>query len=216
MIKVIVFDWDGVIVDSMPWIYKAMQEVLFSYGIKKSIDEISNDFFQPRDEYYNSYGINITDKEELDRRHKEAIKKYKIYDPLFPEVREVLHFLKNNNFQLGIGSSTGNGEIIRQLKVFELENIFENKLILGGEENKVEKLQNFIKILNVPLNEILYIGDISSDIIAAQTVGVKSAGIERREKARKKLGALNPDYLFSSLNDLRFTLEKQLITNIGK
>lgn len=46
MIKVIIFDWDGVIVDSMNWIYRAMQEVLFSYGIKKSINEISDGFFQ--------------------------------------------------------------------------------------------------------------------------------------------------------------------------
>ena len=78
MIKVIIFDWDGVIVDSMPWIYKAMQEVLYSYGIEKNIEEVSSRFFQPRDDYYNSFGIDIIDKEELDRRHKEAIKKYKI------------------------------------------------------------------------------------------------------------------------------------------
>ena len=187
-----------------------MQEVLSSYGIKKSIDKISDGFFQPRDDYYNSHGVNITDKEELDRRHKEAIKKYKIPDPLFPEVKEVLHFLKKNNFQLGIGSSTSAPEIIRQLKVFELENIFENELIIGGEENKVEKLGNFVKILNVPLDEILYVGDISTDITSAQTVGVKSAGIERRENALKRLATLNPDYLFSSLTDLKVLLEKQM------
>jgi HAD superfamily hydrolase (TIGR01549 family) len=213
MIKVIIFDWDGVIVDSMPWIYKAMQEVLSSYGIEKSIEEVSSGFFQPRDEYYNSFGVNIIDKEELDRRHKEAIKKYKIPDFLFPEVREVLHFLKKNNFQLGIGSSTSNLEINRQLDFLNLKDIFSEELILGGEENKKEKLQNFLKILNSPLNEILYIGDLASDITAAQAVGVKSAGIERRKEALEKLGKLKPDYLFSSLSDLKLLLEKQLNKN---
>jgi HAD superfamily hydrolase (TIGR01549 family) len=210
MIKIIIFDWDGVIVDSMPWIYKAMQEVLYSYGIEKSIDEVSNEFFQPRDEFYNSFGIDIIDKEELDRRHKEAIKKYKIPDFLFPEVHEVLSFLKKNNFKLGIGSSTSNLEIKRQLDFLNLNEIFSEELILGGEENKKEKLQNFLKILNSPLNEILYVGDLASDITAAQAVGVKSAGIERREEAREKLGTLNPDYLFSSLGDLKLLLERQL------
>src|SRR3989338_6070353 len=124
MIKVIIFDWDGVIVDSMPWIYKAMQEVLSSYGIEKSIEDVSGGFFQPRDEYYCSFGVDITDKEELDKRHKEAIKKYKIPDFLFPEVREVLSFLKQNNFQLGIGSSTSNLEIKRQLDFLNLKAIF--------------------------------------------------------------------------------------------
>lgn len=213
MIKVIIFDWDGVIVDSMPWIYKAMQEVLFSYGIEKSIEEVSSGFFQPRDDYYNSFGIDIKDKEELDRRHKEAIKKYKIPDFLFPEVDEVLHFLKKNNFQLGIGSSTSNLEITRQLDFLNLKEIFSDELILGGEENKKEKLQNFLKILNNELNEILYVGDLASDITAAQAVGIKSAGIERRGEARKKLGTLNPDYLFSSLRDLKILLEEQLNKN---
>lgn len=214
MIKIIIFDWDGVIVDSMPWIYKAMQEVLFSYGIEKSTDEISDGFFQPRDEYYNSFGIDIIDKKELDRRHKEAIKKYKIPDFLFLEVSEVLHFLKKNNFKLGIGSSTSNIEIKRQLNFLNLKDVFSEELILGGEENKKEKLQNFLKILNgSALNEVLYVGDLASDITAAQAVGVKSAGIERREESRKKLGILNPDYLFSSLSDLKILLEKQINKN---
>ena len=203
MIKAIIFDWDGVIVDSMPWIYKAMQEVLFSYGINKSIEEVSNDFFQPRDDYYNSYGVAIIDKGELERRHRTSIKKYKMVDPLFPEVKDVLLFLKKNNYILGICSSTDNAEILRQLKSFDLEDIFEENLIFGGEIiEKEDKLKKFIKVLNVSPSELVYVGDLASDITAAQKVKVKSAGIERREGARKKLALLNPNYLFSYLNDL--------------
>ena len=209
MIKAIVFDWDGVIVDSMPWIYKAMQEVLFSYGINKSTEEVSNDFFQPRDDYYNSYGVAIIDKGELERRHRASIKKYKMVDPLFPEVKDVLLFLKKNNYILGICSSTDNAEIMRQLKSFGLENIFEENLIFGGEIiEKEEKLEKFLKVLNVSPSELVYVGDLASDIIAAKKVKVKSAGIERREEARKKLALLKPDYLFSFLNDLVAILEK--------
>lgn len=209
MLKAVIFDWDGVIVDSMPWIYKAMQEVLFSYGINKNIEEVSNDFFQPRDDYYNSYGVNITDKEELERRHRASIKKHKMVDPLFPEVKDILLFLKKNNCILGICSSTDNIEILRQIKSLDLEDIFEENLIFGGEIiEKEEKLEKFLKVLNVSKTELMYIGDLASDIIVAQKVGIKSAGIERREEARRKLALLNPDYLFSSLNDLKNLLEK--------
>ena len=209
MIKAVIFDWDGVIVDSMPWIYKAMQEVLFSYGINKSTEEVSNDFFQPRDDYYNSYGVNIADKEELERRHRASIKKHKMIDPLFLEVKDILFFLKNNNYILGICSSTDNAEILRQLNSLDLEDIFEERLIFGGEIiEKEEKLEKFLKVLNVSKTELMYIGDLASDIIVAQKVGIKSAGIERREEARRKLALLNPDYLFSSLNDLKNLLEK--------
>lgn len=209
MIKTIIFDWDGVIVDSMPWIYKAMQEVLFSYGINKSTEEVSNDFFQPRDDYYNSYGVAITDKEELERRHRESIKKHKMVDPLFPEVKDVLLLLKKNNYILGVCSSTDNTEILRQLESFGLEDIFEENLIFGGEIiEKEEKLEKFLRVLNISSSELLYVGDLASDITAAKKIGVKSAGIERREEALKKLSSLNPDYVFSSLGDLKTLLEK--------
>ena len=209
MIKAIIFDWDGVIVDSMTWISKAIRDVFLSYGIERSSEEISNDYFQPRDAYYSKYGIDITDKEELDRRHKSSIKKHKIVDPLFPEVKEVLLFLKKNNFQIGVGSSTGSEEILRQLEFLDVKDVFPKELIFGGEESKEEKLRNFLKILNVQPSELLYVGNLSTDITTAQVVGVKSAGIERRKKAREKLALLNPDYLFSSLNDLKILLEKQ-------
>lgn len=211
MIKTIIFDWDGVIVDSMGWISEAMQEVLLSYGVKKSSEEVRNEFFQPGSEFYNSHGVEIKDKDELKRRHKAAIAKHKIFDPLFPEVKEVLHFLKDNNFKLGIVSSTDNSELVRQLELLDIKGIFSNDFILGKASNKNEKLRDLIKIHNLSLDETLYVGDISTDIISAKEVGIKSAGIERREEARKKLGALNPDYLFSSLIDLKILLEKQLL-----
>lgn len=210
MIKAIIFDWDGVIVDSMGWISKAMQEVLLSYGVEKSSEEVRNEFFQPGSDFYNSHGVEIKDKEELKRRHKAAIEKHKIFDPLFPEVKEVLHFLKKNNFKLGIVSSTDSLELMRQLELLDIKEIFTKEFILGRASNKNEKLREFIKILDIPLDKILYVGDISTDITSAQAVGIKSAGIERREEARKKLATFNPDYLFSSFNDLKSLAEKQL------
>jgi len=96
MIKTIIFDWDGVIVNSMPEIAKGIQAVALSYGVEVSIDDILDNYFQPRDAYYRSIGINIINKEEIDERHRAAMIKYHQVNPspIFPEVSEVLFFLK--------------------------------------------------------------------------------------------------------------------------
>ena len=210
MIKVIIFDWDGVIVDSMPSIAQGIQETALSYGIKIDINNILDGFFQPRDAYYRSLGIDTTDQDELNKRHHNFIRKYLKPAPLFSEVAEVLFFLKKNNFKLGIASTTETSYIIEQLDNFDLGNIFTKELIFGGEIAKEKKLKKFIEIFNLPTNEILYVGDLPSDISAARFVSIKAAGIERREAARNRLALLNPDYIFSSFNELRSLAEKQI------
>ncbi len=210
MIKAIIFDWDGVIVNSMPDIAVGIQAVALSYDVKVSIDSILDNYFQPRDAYYRSIGIDTTNIQELDERHRAAMYKYHQVrpSPIFPEVVDVLFYLKNNNFNLGIASTSGTSYIINQLERFGIGNIFDKELILGGEVSKKEKLEKLIEIVNLPLYEILYVGDLPSDISVAHSVNIKAAGIERRQKAREKLSLLKPEYLFSSLNDLKILLEK--------
>lgn len=215
MIKAIIFDWDGVIVDSMPIIALGIQETASSYGVKVSIDDILDNYIQPRDAYYRSIGIDTTNLDELNKRHWEAILKHRQPAPIFPEVADILHFLKDNNLKLGFASTAETFYIIEQLELFGLEGIFSKELIMGGEISKKEitkeeKLIKFLSAFNLPLDEILYVGDLPSDIKAAKTVGVKSAGMERREKAREKLSLLKPDYLFSSLNDLKILLKNNI------
>lgn len=210
MITTIIFDWDGVIVDSMPSIAKGLQETAASYGVEVSHEEVLNGYFQPRDAYYRSLGIDTTDQEELNKRHWTAIHKHQQPAPIFPEVAEVLQFLKNNNFILGVASTAETHYILEQLIQFGLTDIFPENMVLGGEIKKEEKLQRFIELLHIAPNELLYVGDLPSDITAAKIVNVQSAGIERRSEALKKLALLNPDYTFSSMNNLRSLLEKDV------
>jgi phosphoglycolate phosphatase-like HAD superfamily hydrolase len=210
MIKTIIFDWDGVIVDSMPFIAKGLQETAASYGVNVTHEEVLNGYFQPRDAYYRSLGIDTTDQEELNKRHWAAIHKHQQPAPIFPEVVEVLRFLKNNNYALGVASTAETHYILEQLVTFEIVDIFPENMVFGGELKKEEKLQKFIEIFDLKPDELLYVGDLPSDIEAAKKAHVQSAGIERREEALKKLAQLNPDYTFSSMADLKSLIEKEL------
>lgn len=209
MIKTVIFDWDGVIVDSMPFVAQGIQETAALYGVHVSLDEVLDGYFQPRDAYYRSLGIDTTDMDELNKRHRAANLKYQQPAPIFPEVTEVLQFLKTHGLTLGIASTAESTYIIERLADFGLSDIFETKSVVGGEIAKEDKLNNFLHNHNTLAQEFLYVGDLPSDVKAAHAVGVQAAGIERREAARRKLGALNPEYLFASLDELKFVIEKQ-------
>ena len=209
MIQAIIFDWDGVIVDSMPSIAQGIQEMAASYGVSLTIDQILDGYFQPRRAYYESVGVVVDDEEELNRRHRLAVHKYKKDPPAFPEVVAVLRFLKNTGCVLAVASTAESIGVLQQLERYGLIDIFPEQLIKASEVPKAEKLAQLVSILGLPKESILYVGDLPSDIIAARKAGILAAGIERREVARKRLEAEKPDFLFSSLLDLQTLIEGQ-------
>jgi phosphoglycolate phosphatase len=206
MIQAIIFDWDGVLVDSMPSIGLGIQETALSYGVHVTLEEVLDGYFQPREAYYKSLGIDISNIDELNIRHHAAILKHRQPAPLFPEVAAILIELQSQRMTLAIASTAETDYLIKRLKDFQLEDIFPKELILGGEIHKEKKLEQLVQALGAQKEEVIYVGDLPSDIAAAKAVGVISAGIERREAARKRLAALSPDYLFASLTDLQTAL----------
>jgi len=105
---------------------------------------------------------------------------------------------------LGIASTVTKDDLLGQLNRFGLEHYFPEKFILGGEVNKEDKLKELVVLFGVSPDTIFYVGDLPSDVLAAKAVGVSSVGIWRREQAKQRLLDQPPDYLFTSLRELKF------------
>ena len=202
MIKAVIFDWDGVIEDSMILIAKAIQETAHFYGVEVGLEEVQNDYFQPREKYYQSLGIKIEKHPDLGDTHVANVAKLHNEANIFPDVITCLHSLHQKGIQLGIASNSPRDYILQKLNDFELKDIFPANLVIGAGALKEDKLNELIKLLNLNKEEILYIGDLPTDIATAKIVGVKSAGIARQEKPKKRLQDEDPDYLFNSLAEL--------------
>jgi HAD superfamily hydrolase (TIGR01509 family) len=202
MIKAIIFDWDGVIVDSMQSIAKGIQEAATLLGANISVEETLDTYFQPRYAFYESLGIDVSDKAKIDRIHLASVAKHSTPAPLFPEVAEVLRELNHRGKKLALASTVEVVDLEKQLKQFGLENLFEKELVEGGMKPKEQKLTDLLLKLGYLASEVLYVGDLPSDVIAARTAGTKAAGIQRREGARERLIKEKPDFLLGSLEDL--------------
>ncbi len=204
-IKAIVFDWDGVIVNSMQKIALAIQETAASYEVQISIPEIFARFSQPKEAFYKSIGIDPENKEGLNARHAAGDDKYLLNTELFEDVRLTLKKLSEKGLKLGIATQrmdTGKIAIRNEIEAHKLQALFPLENALGGEEKKEQKLLLLAKKFGITPNELLFVGDLPSDIQAAKKAGVKSAGISRGESGMVRLKAENPDYLLHSLSDL--------------
>ncbi|GEM_PF-6898834 len=200
-IHAIIFDWDGVIADTMLSIAGGIQEVAASYGVHLPRETIAAAYFQPRQAFYKSIGVDPDDTGELDRRHREAIARH-YAGKVYPEAASVLSELKRRAVPLAVATQNEVPDIMREIDRLGLADFFAPDHVAGGPGTKEDKLRRLIAKLAVDPEHVLFVGDLPSDIAAAKQVGVVSVGINRDEAGRKRLAAEHPDMLITSLTAL--------------
>ncbi|MEK7107475.1 MAG: HAD-IA family hydrolase [Patescibacteria group bacterium] len=201
-IRAIVFDWDGVIVDSMPMIARGIQDTAKSYGVHVSVDDVLATYVQPRHIFYENLGIKIEDVEELNARHADNISKHFSEPKLFGDVLPALAQLSAKGVKMGVASNDTGPRIPQEVKILGLETFIPLENIMSRRKRKPEKLTDLIAQFGIAPAELLFVGDLPSDITAAKKVGVKSAAIARHETGKARLKAMKPDYFLDSLSDL--------------
>ena len=167
-IKAVVFDLDGVIVDSMPMIARGIQEVVKGFGINISADEILSTYIQPREEFYKSIGVKINNMEELYARHASAVKKHLVGARLFDDVVSTLTQLRNKGLTLGIASHQTMSNIQNEIERLGFQKFFASENALGGHKSKPEKLTELVAQFGIASHRVLFVGDLPSDITAAK------------------------------------------------
>ena len=190
--KTILWDMDGVIVDSNSFHFAAWQETFAKRGIKFTKEDLTNLFGSRNDFIVGSImgkelpeedvKIILQEKEELFRR--KAIGKIQP----FPGVVKLLNAIKKGNFKLGLASSAPKENINLILSELNLEGIFD--CVVFGREVSESKPSPQIyllaaKKLEVTPNDCVVIEDSPLGIKAAKTAGMKCLAITNTHPQQK-------------------------------
>lgn len=180
MIKAVIFDMDGVLVDSEPVYQEATINVLNSLNIKATKDDLlklaggSSLHFNKFIQDVSKGSISCEDFNKIcDQYYLDNPVKYK--EIMFPHVRETLDYLKDKGYILALASSSKEYEIENVLKRCDLKDYF--KLIVSGEVFKESKPNpeiylTCIKKLNLEAKECVAIEDSEYGIEAAKKAGL--------------------------------------------
>jgi beta-phosphoglucomutase len=118
--KAVLFDMDGVIVDSMPYHYIAWFEALRPYGVRVScFDVFSREgerWDRSLDDFLGGAGIRVTSalREEIFACRQRTFKKY-FKRFLFPGVESLIELLEESGYELGLVTGTPGEEVMRIL-----------------------------------------------------------------------------------------------------
>ena len=214
MIKGIIFDMDGTIVDSLPYHYEAWK-IFFNENKVENFSEKLNEYKGGgtldlmRTVYGNQYS-----KKELKKMSED---KEKIFRKIYKgEIKQILGFkkfldeLKSKDIMVGLASNAirkNVSMIINELEIYDyFDSIICGDEVINGKPNP-EMFNETIDRFNISKDECLIFEDSLEGVLAAKNSGVKVIGItsSSSNKALKDAGCVMSisDYLDFKLSDIR-------------
>ena len=199
--KLFLFDFDGVIVDSLAVYEKTVTDNLqkIHQPIVKSREEFLELF---EDNFYESLKKKGIDLDIFMKAAEDILAQVKIKDMKpFPEIAPVIEELHRNHCLIVV-SSNDYASIKEALDFFNYDGYF--KEILGSDFmfSKKEKILYAAKKYSSAPKDIYYIGDTTGDIKEGKQSGIKTVGVTWGWHSKEKMAAAKPDYLFDTPQEL--------------
>ncbi len=201
MQQVLIFDYDGVIVDSLPIFMTYFIEACKQQGYP----EIAT-----KQEFLQLFNGNMFDqmmKIGMDKKTilnivyklKEGLKKHRSEINMFPNMKIVLEQLSKHH-RLIISTSNETNVVRNYLKREKISGLFDHIYGSDVEPSKVKKIQLIQK--NDPAKRYSYIGDTIGDILEGKQAQVQTIAVSWGWHKKKELLNAKPDLIVDQPTDL--------------
>jgi HAD superfamily hydrolase (TIGR01509 family) len=202
MTKVIIFDFDGTLADTIDILLSITNRLSAEFGFKSATKEELAQLSNLNSWQLLQYsGISIFKFPLLIRMLKAELRREIPNIQLFPEIKEVLLELKKLGFQLGIITSNSRENVLASLERNGLQDIF-TFIYSGSTFGKHKVINRWLKRENINAKEVVYVGDEIRDIEAARKTGIKVIAVAWGFNSQEALAAHNPDFLIKRPQEL--------------
>lgn len=199
--KLLLFDFDGVLVDSLDVYEKTVTDCLNVIGQPLSRGRVEFlELFE--DNFYKSLADKGVNMDRFMTASVDILSQVNYADMKpFEAIRPVLRELKKTHPMVVI-SSNDTPTIKEALRLYDFQGIFDDVLGSDFMLSKKEKILYVIKKYHIGMEDIYYIGDTTGDIKEGRQAGVKTVGVTWGWHNKALMAASRPDYLFDNPQDL--------------
>jgi len=198
MIKLIIFDLDGTLVNAYPAVSQSVNYTLNSLGFApRSHAEIKRSVGGgDRKLMVHFVGEDLADKAiAIYRPHHTKALRVKGAVKLLPGVGGVLKSLKGKGYKLAIASNRPTKFTRIILKVLGVVSLFD-VVLCADKADKPKPYPDILwaiaKRLNVEKKEVLYVGDMTIDVHCAHRAGIRVVAVNTGSSSKKELKDLKP------------------------
>jgi len=210
MLKVIIFDFDGTLADTIDILLNITNRLSAEFGFKSATKEELAQLSNLTSWQILRYsGISIFKFPLLIRKLKAELRNEIPNIQLFPGIKEVLLEFKKLGFQLGIITSNSRENVLASLEINGLQGIF-TFIYSGSTFGKHKVIKRWLKKERINAEEVIYVGDETRDIDAAKKTGIKIIAVSWGFNSQSALAAQNPDFLIERPQELI-----EIMSNMG-
>lgn len=213
-IKLICFDLDGTLVDSVPDLRLALNAMLDEYQLAHCFDQdiknwVGNGLPKLVERALLHVGKTDYSVEFFEQALAIFEKHYKHYlnsaSALYEGVAETLSALHHKGYKTALVTNKAEQFLPSLLTSFNIAEHFD--LLLGGDtlsKNKPDPMQVDFSCehFSVSKAETVMVGDSRNDILAGQNAGVQTIALTYGYNYGEPVATLNPDYIINQFNEL--------------
>lgn len=201
VIRNIIFDWSGTLVDDLPAVWQATNYVLTQAGLSElALDEFRAQFCLPFTNFYSRHLQHIG-VEQLEAWFHSRFKQVQDSVVELPHARDFLKFCQTEGLRCFLLSSVHPDHFAVQTAVNGFDQFLEHAYT--GVWNKQEKIHQIIAENRLVPEETLFIGDMQHDIETAKHGGTYSCAVLTGYNTVGQLRAAKPDLIVEHLHELK-------------
>jgi len=206
VIRNIIFDWSGTLVDDLPAVLKASNFVLTQAGkAEMSLEQFRAEFSLPFTKFYDRHTPHVPMPQLEDWFHT-SFRQAQASVCELPHAREFLEFCRAKKLRMFLLSTVHADHFKVQCDVIGFDIFLEKHYTDVWDKRK--KIHEILRENNLKPNETLFIGDMEHDIETARHGGVHSCAVLTGYNTLEQLRAAKPDLIVEHLGELRRALEQ--------
>ncbi len=206
MIRNIIFDWSGTLVDDLPAVLKASNFVLARAGkAEMSLDEFRAEFSLPFKKFYDRHTPDVP-MAQLEAWFHASFGTAQESVRELPHAREFLEFCRANKLRTFLLSTVHGPYFTEQCRVTGFGTFLDKPYTDVWDKRK--KIHDILAENSLHPDETLFIGDMEHDIETAKHGGVHSCAVLTGYNTLDQLRAAKPDLIVEHLAELRGLLER--------
>ncbi len=206
MIRNIIFDWSGTLVDDLPAVWEATNHVFSQAGIPTlTLDQFRAEFCLPFTGFYQRYTPHVP-MAQLEEWFHGKFRQVQHSVEALPHAREFLQFCRERGVKTFVLSTVHREHFALQNRKVGFEAFLDRPYVEIWDKRK--KIHDLLAENALVAEETLFIGDMEHDIETAHHGGVGSCAVLTGYNSVQQLRSARPDVIVEHLGELRALLER--------
>lgn len=209
MIRNVIFDWSGTLVDDLPAVWQSINHLFEQAGVPPmTLDRFRDEFELPARRFFARHlvGVEGISEAQMQRWFAERFHQLEHTVTALPHARDFLEFCRANGLRTFVLSAVPAPAFHRQAAATGLAEYLQHHCL--GADDKRDLIAGLLAEHGLRPEETVFVGDMHHDLETARHGGIAGIGVLTGYNRVAQLRAARPELVVEHLGELRAVLER--------